>query len=98
MQEQNPISWCKKCHIVLGRAKKNVDVKDLFHRCGGAGSPMQIGDIENIPEKKISHIGTPCQGGDRHSDCIKQDCWCSCHKQHAVIPPPAKASGSLTVA
>lgn len=86
--KRKQVAWCKKCHIVLGEPKENVDVKDLFHRCGGAGSPMQLGDIEIIAERKLNHIGTPCQGGSRHTDCIKEKCWCGCHKKQPPIHSP----------
>ena len=81
------ISWCKKCHVVLGKAKEGIEIKELFHRCGGMSMPVQLGDIENIPERKISHIGNPCLQGSRHSDCIKVNCWCGCHRKLYRIKP-----------
>jgi hypothetical protein len=98
LEEQKQVAWCKNCHIVLGEPKEKVDVKELFHRCT-TKRDLELGDIEIIPQKKISHIGTPCQGGRRHTDCIKENCWCGCHRRRlTAIPPLPKGSGSLAVA
>ena len=92
MENKKQVAWCKNCHIVLGEPKENVDVKELFHRCT-IKKELELGDIEIIPDKKFSHIGTPCQGGSRHSDCIKENCWCGCHKKHTPIHSPSLKAG-----